>query len=231
VGLVLSVLTLYTVGRCADSSFIIQPSSFFQMFLYFDLGKVLLEFSVPRMCQQIGAVAGVTVERVKEVVFDSHLQGRYERGEITTEEFCEAFCKLTGAKVDWAALTLAASDIFELNTSMLPVIGQLQAAGHRMGILSNTCAGHWAYCWARFRLLQEAFSVYALSYELKAAKPDLTIYLEAARLAGVTPSEVFYTDDLLVNVEGARAAGFDAVLYSSTPQLIRDLHERKLWCC
>lgn len=201
------------------------------MFLYFDLGKVLLEFSVPRMCQQIGDVAGVAVERVEEVVFDSHLQGRYERGEVTTEEFYEAFCQQTGTKADCAALTLAASDIFELNTGMLPVIGQLQAAGHRMGILSNTCAGHWEHCLARFPLLREAFSVYALSYELKAAEPDPAIYLEAARLAGVKPNEVFYTDDLLVNVEGARAVGFDAVLYSSTAQLIRDLHERKLWCC
>jgi HAD superfamily hydrolase (TIGR01509 family) len=199
------------------------------MFLYFDLGKVLLDFSVERMCQQIGDVAGVAAARVKEVVFGSHLQERYERGEITTGEFYEAFCQWTGTKADCAALTLAASDIFSLNTSMLPVIGQLAAAGRRLGILSNTCAGHWEHCLGRYPLLRETFSVYALSYELKAAKPDPEIYRKAATLARLSPEEIFYTDDILLNVEGARAAGFDAVHYTSTPQLIRELHHRGLW--
>jgi FMN phosphatase YigB (HAD superfamily) len=57
------------------------------MFFYFDLGKVLLDFSIERMCQQLADLAGVDVPRVKEAVFDSQLQARYERGEITTEEF------------------------------------------------------------------------------------------------------------------------------------------------
>lgn len=199
------------------------------MFIYFDLGKVLLDFSVERMCQQIADLAGITAARVKEVVFDGHLQARYERGEISTQDFYEAFCLATGTKAECAALTLAASDIFELNTSMLPVIGQLQAVGHRLGILSNTCAGHWEHCLGRYPLLSEAFSVHALSYELKAAKPDPAIYRDAAKLAGVRPDEIFYTDDILINVEGALAAGFDAVHYTSTPQLIRDLNDRTLW--
>ncbi len=33
-------------------------------FLYFDLGMVLVNFSVERMLQQIGAVAGISADRV-----------------------------------------------------------------------------------------------------------------------------------------------------------------------
>lgn len=199
------------------------------MFFYFDLGKVLLDFSVERMCQQLADLAGVEVPRVKEVVFDSQLQARYERGEITTEEFHRAFCQVTGTKADCATLTLAASDIFALNESILPVIDRLRATGCRLGVLSNTCHGHWEFCLGRYPILREAFSVHALSFELRAAKPDRAIYLGAAQLAGVRPEEVFFTDDILANVEGARAAGFDAVQYTSTPQLVGDLRTRGLW--
>lgn len=199
------------------------------MFFYFDLGKVLLDFSVERMCQQLADLAGVGVPRVKEAVFDSQLQARYERGEITTEEYHAAFCRVTGTKADCASLTLAASDIFTLNESILPVIDRLRAAGCRLGVLSNTCQGHWAFCLDRYPILQEAFSVYALSFELRAAKPERAVYLGAAELAGVVPEEVFFTDDILANVEGARTAGFDAVQYTSTPQLIDDLCARGLW--
>ena len=55
------------------------------MFLYFDLGKVLLDFSVERMCQQIGDVAGVAAARVKEVVFAP--PARALNGRITTGNF------------------------------------------------------------------------------------------------------------------------------------------------
>ena len=37
-------------------------------FLYFDLGKVILEFSHERMCAQMAEAAGTTVENVRSFV-------------------------------------------------------------------------------------------------------------------------------------------------------------------
>ena len=45
-------------------------------------------------------------------------------------------------------------------------------------------------------------------------------------LAGVAPQDIFFTDDIPGHVEGARRAGFDAVQYTTTPQLVNDLHDR-----
>jgi putative hydrolase of the HAD superfamily len=195
-------------------------------FLYFDLGRVLVHFSVDRMCRQMAELAGIGPEAVRAAIFESDLQSRYERGEITGAEFHEAFCRATGTRTDYAAMTQAGSAIFEINVSMLPVVSQLRAAGHRLGILSNTCEGHWNYCLARFRVLAEDFQVYALSYQIRAVKPHAEIYREAARLAGVRPEEIFFTDDIEANVHGARAAGFDAVHYTSTGPLTADLRAR-----
>lgn len=195
-------------------------------FLYFDLGMVLLNFSVERMCRQMAAVADIGTAQVSQIIFDGDLQQHYERGKISSREFYEAFCRAAGTCPDYDRLAFAASDIFELNGSMVPVVAQLRQARYRLGVLSNTCENHWQYCFRRFRLLGEAFSVLALSYELGAMKPNAAIFLAAARLAGVKPDEIFFCDDIAGHVAGARAAGIDAVQYTSTPELVGELRRR-----
>ena len=197
-------------------------------FLYFDLGKVLLDFSVERMCRQMGEAGGVDPDRVREVLFAGGLQLQYETGRLSSREFYEDFCRRTGSRADGDALARACDDIFWPIPSMLPVVAQLAAAGHRLGILSNTCEGHWRHCYSRYTILREYFSVYALSYEIGACKPDAAIFRRAAELAGVSPEEIFYTDDLAGHIAGAKAAGFDAVVYTSTAELVGEMHRRGL---
>jgi len=195
-------------------------------FIYFDLGMVLVTFSIERMCRQIGLAAGLDEGLVYEVVFASDLQSSYERGLLTTRDFYETFCRRSGGSADYDALCTAASDIFEINAAMLPIVGGLQQTGWRLGILSNTCECHWKHCLGRYRVLQESFKVYALSYELRAAKPEPAIFAKAAQLAGVAPEEIFYTDDVPGHVAAARSAGFDAVTFSGPVELVGELRRR-----
>jgi len=197
-------------------------------FIYFDLGKVLVDFDVGRMYRQIGEVVGIDPARVREVLFDGGLQKEYELGEISDQEFYEAFLKAiaTANRPDFYTLLRAASDIFELNVAMLPLVAHLERVGHRLGILSNTCRGHWEHCLRRFRILAESFPVRALSYRIHAAKPDRAMFDAAAELAGVRPEEIFFTDDIAGHVAGARAAGFDAVQYTSPHELAAELRNR-----
>ena len=197
-------------------------------FVYFDLGKVLVDFEVQRMYRQIGEVAGIDPARVREVLFEDGLQADYELGKISGEEFHAAFCEKTGTRPDYHALERAASDIFELNVGILPVVAHLEEAGYRLGVLSNTCRSHWEHCRRKFCIVAECFSVCALSYEIHAAKPNAAIFRAAAELAGVEPEEILFTDDMAEHVAGARAAGFDAVQYTSTPQLAAELRSRGL---
>ena len=194
-------------------------------FIYFDLGMVLIKFSVERMLRQVGIVASLEPAQVREILFGSNLHERYEVGELSTQEYYEAFCQATQRRPTCESLTHAASDIFEMNTSMIAVVAQLRAAGYRLGILSNTCEAHWQFCYQHYRILRECFHVYALSYELKAVKPQPAIFHQAARLAGVAPEKIFFTDDIAGHVAGACTAGFHAVQYLSTPQVVAALHE------
>lgn len=195
-------------------------------FFYFDLGKVLVDFSHENMCRQMADAAGIDPACVREVLFSNRLQWEYEAGRVSSRQFYESFCRATGACPNYEALALAANNIFAIRPSMLPVVGQLRAAGYRLGILSNTCEGHWEYCLARYTILREIFSVYALSYEIRVRKPDAAIFLKAAEMAGCRPEEIFYTDDMASNVAGAKAAGFDAVVYTSAAELMTELRRR-----
>lgn len=197
-------------------------------FLYFDLGKVLVDFDTQRMIRQVAALCGVEPEAVARAVVDSGLQRRYELGELSSAEFYEQFCAAIGRRPAYDALAQAASDIFWLNVPMLPVVAHLAQAGYRLGILSNTCENHWEHCRRRFAVLQDTFEVLILSYRVGALKPDARIYRAAAEAAACHPAEIFFVDDTAGHVEGARAAGFDAVQYTGTRALVAELRKREL---
>jgi putative hydrolase of the HAD superfamily len=198
-------------------------------FLYFDLGNVLLYFDHPKAARQMADLAGLSQKEVWEVVFDSDLEVRYERGDIDCRAFYDEFCRRTGSAPDFAALKGAAAEIFEPNHAVIELVEALHARGRQLGVLSNTCAAHWEYCLdGRYPFLNRCFETYALSYELKAMKPDPAIYSRAADLAGVPPGEIFFVDDRPENVAGACAAGYDAVLYHTPELLAAELTARRV---
>jgi putative hydrolase of the HAD superfamily len=196
-------------------------------FLYFDMGNVLVMFSHERMAAQMAAVVGIEPRQAWDILFGGDLGTRHETGAITSDEFYDEFCHAArAANVDRAALERAACDIFWLHTPLVAVIGRLNAAGYRLGVLSNTNDAHWRHVTGRFSFLTTMFHVYAMSFEIGVMKPDPRIYAEAARLAGVDPTNVFYTDDRAENVDGAKTAGFDAVLFTTPAALSREMWKR-----
>ncbi len=196
-------------------------------FLYFDLGNVVLPFDYLIAVRQMADVAGVSEQVIQEVVFDSGLEPAYERGDMTTEQFFEMICQRLGKRPDFDAFVVAASDMFWENPAVVDMILRLRRAGHRTGVLSNTCQAHWQFCRERrFPILQQLFEVAALSYELRAMKPDPAIFRAAAALAGVEPAEIFFVDDRTEHVEGARRVGFDAVPFTDAASLRAALEER-----
>lgn len=194
--------------------------------IYFDMGNVLLHFDHTRACRQMAEVSAAAYDSVWDFVFGDRegLQWQYERGEVSSRQFYDAYCERLGTQPDFEQLLLAASDMFTLNAAIVPVVRQLRSFGYRLGILSNTCAAHWEFIIAnRFRLIPGYFDVLALSYQIGAMKPDPQAYSAAAELAGVEPQEIFYIDDRLENVEGAIAAGYQAFLFTTPRQFAIDL--------
>lgn len=203
-------------------------------FLYFDLGNVLLFFSHERMCRQLGEHLAADWQSVYKFLFDgdSHRELAYESGEYDARTLYGMLCrefKVTDPGFEKVAL--AASDIFWPNVAIYPLLAHLKDAGYRLGLLSNINDMHWQFiCQRGYGLIPSVFDKIVLSYEAKSVKPQAKIFDYAAKLAGVRPSEIFYTDDIAGHIAGARQAGFDAVQFTSVPKLADALRARGVRC-
>ena len=195
-------------------------------FFFFDLGKVLINFDLHQMLRQASEVTGVGVDEIMSALFDDGLHEKFEMGQLSTEDYEREFCERIGRKPDLEELRRATSEFFELDPRILPIISGLCQVRFPLGVLSNTCVTHWEYVCRRYAFLRECFKLPLTSFELGMLKPHKEIYDEAASRAGVAPHEIFFTDDLIENVEGARAAGWDAVQFHGPRQLAAELRKR-----
>jgi putative hydrolase of the HAD superfamily len=107
------------------------------------------------------------------------------------------------------------------NTELIDFARRLRPR-YRTGILSNSFVGAREREQAAYgfeNLVEEI--VY--SHECGLSKPDPAIYALTCQRLGVSPAQVVFLDDYEPNVEGARRAGIQAVLYRDNAQAIRDI--------
>jgi len=184
----------------------------------FDMGNVLVFFSHALMCEQIAHVCDCTTDEVRQILFDSKWQHEIERGEISEDEFHQRWQQHLNRDIDRAALIHAASDIFELNSEIVPVLQTLKDQGLRLILLSNTCISHMDFVRNQFQILNH-FDGFVLSCDVGAMKPDPAIYLEAIKQAGCAAERCFYTDDIQENIEAGKTHGLHSELYTSVDEL------------
>ena len=198
-------------------------------FVYLDMGNVIVSFDRDRAFRQMAEVSGGDQATIHAVVMEGGLHDRIERGEIGWPEFHDEFSRLTGTTSNPEALARAASDMFALKIDMLPVIAGLERTGCGFGILSNTCGPHWEHLLSqRYSVLPGNFREIILSHEVRATKPGADIYKLGTERAGVPPERIFFCDDIPSHVEAARAAGWQAEVFTSAAGLIDQLDRRGL---
>lgn len=188
----------------------------------FDMGNVLVHFSHEQMCAQIAAVSGGDVEWIRAFLFDSGLQIEFESGKLSEAEFHALLERHVERTIDIDELRFAASDIFELNAPLLPILNALKSRGHRLVLLSNTSFSHFEFIRRRFDVLDQ-FDDFVLSYEVGALKPASAIFESALQKIDCEPSECFYTDDIVEYVEMARTFGIHAETFVDAETLVSHL--------
>jgi len=197
-------------------------------FVFFDVGNVILGFSHERSRDQMADVCGIDPKFVQQVVFDEGLQNRYESGQIDCHSFAGEILQHSRASVSQRELILAASDIFTLNRDVVPLLAALRLVNVPLGILSNTCPGHWEQVLLAAPCVSQYFSRFVLSHESQCMKPGLKIYQDAIAQADRPAESIFFVDDRWENVQAARSVGMDAHLFESASQVYRLLDARGL---
>jgi glucose-1-phosphatase len=183
-------------------------------FVYFDLGNVLARFDVERACRNVANRWNVDAAKVREALWTSGMQDRFEHGHEDDESFARWTRQSLGLEEAAAStrdLLDQLSDMFDPIVEMESVVNDVRDSGVKLGILSNTCGAHWRWLLdADYPSLRGPFDQLVLSYEIGAMKPHPSIYLAAEKQAGVEPGKILFLDDRLDNVQAALDRGWRA---------------------
>ncbi len=190
-------------------------------FVYFDLGNVLVKFDHAIATQQLAILAGCSIDESQFALFGSGLEIRYETGLLSSEEFVAYINRQLGTQLSKVRVLEAVSAIFEPNLDILKGLEHIRACGVGIGLLSNTCEGHWEWLkQRRWATVEGWFDPIVLSYEAQLMKPYAAIYLHCEQRCGFSGSQIFFTDDRADNIAAAAEQGWGTYQYGSTEGLI-----------
>ncbi|MFL6863959.1 MAG: HAD family hydrolase [Allosphingosinicella sp.] len=138
--------------------------------------------------------------------------------------FDEAAAELSEAFPDYAAHIAAWGERFGETISepvpgMHAVVAELDARGVPLFAITNFSADFWPPFRAREGAFFRRFRDIVVSGEEKLLKPDPALYYRALGRFGLKPAEALFVDDRAINVEGARAVGMGAHLFTGAAGL------------
>ena len=188
----------------------------------FDFGSVLVQMSDEAPRQALADRLGVPLQELNRLVFDSETAWRAMLGELTIGQHWQAVGAALGILQDEIpAFKAQFWSADQVNEELVELIHRLRT-NYKIGLLSNA--------WDDLRQVLKTrlpighlFDDLVISAEVGLGKPDPRIYLLATQRLGVAPGEAIFIDDVLANVDAARAAGLNAVHYQNNPQLLADL--------
>jgi len=193
------------------------------MIILFDLGKVILNFDLTIISSKLAALSENSEADIAYYIFENGLSRAFERGNLNPEEFFEAVRKQLNLTISFERFAPIWNEIFTPLPGMEQLVNILKAT-HRVGLLSNTNKLHFEYVANTYPVVQGMD--WHLSYKMHTAKPDPEIYNKVIQFYNINPKEIFFTDDIARNVEGAINAGMQAVQFHSVGQLKEELAHR-----
>ncbi len=195
----------------------------------FDYGMVLSGPPAPVALAELLRITGLDASRFNEMYWADRLA--YDEGKLTGLEFWQKLARD-------ARLQLSPEQLAELNdwdarmwtTENQPMIEwqqRVKTRGLKTAILSNMGDS------VLDRLVRThdwiaRFDVLVWSFQLGMAKPDAAIYRHTLKELAVAPSETFFIDDRIANIEAAQALGMQCHLFSTPERLREDLIARGL---
>ena len=199
----------------------------------FDIGGVVVDADLERYAVLGSKLFGCSEDDMRKAV-QSRI-GKLETGKIDSDAFWKEigeslWSQGKGIQVDpdkvkglWRKVL---ADKMKINLQMLNLCWSLTRRGMVVGALSNTIQEHAEHLSSLGTY--QPFRPIILSCEVGLRKPDREIYQLTAKHAGKPTKECLFIDDSAANVEGAKAAGMQAHLYTSMPALLQELGKHKL---
>jgi 2-haloacid dehalogenase len=196
----------------------------------FDLGNVLIEWDRRLLYRSMFATDDA-LERFLDSVYTLEANERLDRGQSLHDFTAE----LAAANPAYAREVLALRErwietIGAVNDDVVMILSELRGGGVPVYALSNWNADTFALVEPQHEFLRW-FDGIVISGREGLVKPEHAIFELLAARYGFGLAEALFIDDSPANVEGARAAGMDAVLFTDAATLRNDLAARRLLAC
>jgi len=184
----------------------------------FDIGGVLIRFRDELTYRAVADRYGLDRVRTAEIL--RGLREPLQSGQLTLHQFWSAFAGRVGCPMpnDWPSLW--SQELARAARPQPPVFAlaaDLRRHGVRTGVFSNTDPSHWRF----FRSMGwfKEFRPAIASFQIGAVKPASAAFrIAAARLPRESSVPIF-VDDNLANVRAAKRVGWEAIRFTSTPDL------------
>lgn len=186
----------------------------------FDWGGVLIDDPAPALFEYCSKTLGVSVEQYI-AAFDICIDD-FQTGAVTEKQF---WTNMTGhlnvpmPETD-SLWTEAFTAVYKPREEMFRLAGQLRKAGCKTAILSNT---EKPVVEIINKQKYDAFDTTILSCLEGTAKPGRKIYDLALNRLGVPAKQALFIDDKPKNVEGAKRAGLQTILFKNANNFKKDM--------
>ena len=192
----------------------------------FDFGNVICFPPAPEKIARAAADAGLPVDEFLPAMWKDRLP--YDGG-ISPREYWRGVASHASTEFDDSLISrMVEHEIGFWNTfdsRVLEWIKTLRSSGLTVGILSNL-PHPIASSLRSTPGFMEHFDHVTFSCDLRLFKPQGAIYEHSFRGLNVAPEETLFIDDKIENVEGARAVGMNAELFTIWEEFVGVVPER-----
>ena len=188
--------------------------------LLFDMGGVVINIDFDQALQSWTHLSELSIEEMRSRFTMDHRYEQHERGEIGGSEYfahLRRLLQLEGRDEDiaWGWNAIYVGEIAETVDDILSVPEHVPCFA-----FTNSNPTHMATCKAIYPRVMAAFQRVFVSSEMGLRKPQRAAFDAIAQATGIRLPAMLFFDDSLENVEGARAAGLQAI-HVQTPSDVK----------
>jgi len=189
--------------------------------ILFDFGGVLAEEGFHNGLVALASEQGLDADNLISAGMQAVYDSGFVLGRGTEAQFWQLMRLRTGLAGEDSELTARILDGFVLRPWMIQRIQDLRARGYVTGILSDQT--HWLDTLDELYHFSDNFDHIYNSFYLGKGKRDPLLFTYVANDLGIKPFHIMFVDDNAGNVQRARDAGMQALLYVEREGFLSDL--------
>jgi putative hydrolase of the HAD superfamily len=203
-----------TVRVTLRFSYLPQPATISRMNVVFDLGGVVVTWEPERLIAHHFPDSR-EADLIRTGLFQHQDWVQMDRGTLTVGEASRRAAARTGLAASRIERILyAIPPSLELMDGTVRLIRELRALGHKVLALSNMPYPSIEHL-ERQEAFRELFDAAVISCRINLVKPDAAIFTHLLSTQLLVPEETLFFDDTRANVEGARACGIHAEVFTT----------------